>query len=295
MNYWQGYQGEYDYRAPRPVFRIGPKLTPVVKILIVVNVVVFVITARALNKAIRDEEISWTLHLCLVPHSLVHKAALWQLLSHMFLHWNILHIGLNMFLVWMFGSTLEARLGRKRFLQLYFISGVGAGLCHTVASWGSRIPMFGASGAVFALLVAYAMLFPERYITLLLFFILPVTLKAKHLVFGIALLELLAVVSATPDGVAHYAHLGGAVFGYAFMKWKYRLGLPFAFASQLSDALKRRWFWRKRPKYRYKPVDTQQFIDREVDPILAKISRQGMSSLTRKEKRILRRARSQMK
>ena len=112
---------------------------------------------------------------------------------------------------------------------------------------------------------------------------------------GFVLVEVLAVLSAAPDGVAHYAHLGGLVFGYAYMKWKFRVRLPFAFSGQLSDSLKRRWLWRDRPKHRYKPINVQEFIDEEVDPILAKISRSGMSSLTRKERKILKRARSQMK
>ncbi len=294
MNSWQQYE-EYGYGPPRPAFRIGPKLTTAVKVLIITNVVVFLLTARALNEAFKYQRITWPTYLCVTPHALFHKAALWQLVTYMFLHGGIWHLALNMLILWMFGSTLEARLGSKRFLQLYFISGVGAGLCHALASWGSRIPMLGASGAIFALLIAYAMLFPDRYITLLLFFVFPVTLKAKHLVLGFVLLEILAVISAAPDGVAHYAHLGGLVFGYAYMKWKFRVGLPFAFAGQLSDSLRRRWLWRKHPRQRYKPVDTEEFIDREVDPILAKISRSGMSSLTRKEKKILKRARSQMK
>jgi len=200
-----------------------------------------------------------------------------------------------MFVLWMFGSTLEVRLGRKQFLQLYFLSGVGAGLCHAVVSWGSRIPMLGASGAIFGLLIAYAMLFPDRYLTLLLFFVFPLTLKAKHLVLGFAVLEILYVISAAGDNVAHFAHLGGLLFGYIYMKSKFGLGLPFAFAKQPLDALKRQWLWRKRPRSKYKSIDSEEFIDREVDPILAKISRHGMGSLTRKERKILKKARSQMK
>jgi len=293
---WQEYEEHYP---PRRTFRFGPKLTPTTKILIIINVLVFVVTVRALRGAIeayyRFNTISWPIHLCLVPHFLLHNGFVWQLVSHMFLHGGIMHLLLNMFILWMFGSNLEARLGRRQFLQLYFLSGVGAGLCHAIASWGSRIPMLGASGAVCGVLIAFAMLFPERYITLLVFFILPVTLKAKHLVLGFALLEILSVISASRSGVAHYAHLGGFVFGYIYMKSKFRLSLPFAFAERFSDSLKRRWYWRKRQKYRYKPIDADEFISDEVDPILAKISRHGIGSLTRREKRILKKARSQMK
>jgi membrane associated rhomboid family serine protease len=292
---WQ----EYEYETPRPYFRFGPKLTPTVKVLIFINVVVFIATVRSLDRAIEAYATygaaSWLVRLCLVPDFLLRKAFLWQLVSYMFLHAGIFHILLNMFVLWMFGSQVEARLGKKRFLHLYFLSGIGAGLCHAVTSWGSKTPMLGASGAVFGVLVAFAMLFPDRYVTLFLFFIFPVTLKAKHLVLGFALLEIVSVITAARDNVAHFAHLGGLLFGYVYMKYRYRLSLPYAFAERFSSDWKRRWLWRKRPKYKYKPMDAEEFIDREVDPILAKISRHGISSLTRKEKRILKKARSQMK
>jgi membrane associated rhomboid family serine protease len=292
---WQ----EYENYTPRPRFQFGPKLTPTVKVLIIVNVVVFVFTLRALGKALEvygvGGKVSWPVLLCLVPDFLFGKGFLWQLLSYMFLHGGVLHLGVNLLVLWMLGSEVEARLGRSHFLRLYFLSGVGAGLCHAVTSWGSGVPMLGASGAVFGVMIAYAMLFPERYITFLLFFIFPLTIKAKHLVFGFAVLEILSVISASRDGVAHFAHLGGLLFGYVYMKWKFGLALPFAFAERWSSAVKRGWVWRRGPKYRYKPLDGDEFISEEVDPILAKISREGIGSLTRREKRILKRARSQMK
>jgi membrane associated rhomboid family serine protease len=284
--HWQ----EYESDIPQARIRFGPKITPTVKTLIIINVVVFVF------EAILDRT-GVFYYLAVVPYYLLRKLFLWQLVTYMFLHGGIWHILVNMFVLWMFGSSLENRLGRSRFLQLYFISGIGAGLCYAFTSWGPRslIPMLGASGAVFGVLIAFAMLFPERQITLLVFFVLPVTLKAKYLVLGFALLEILSLLSATRDNVAHIAHVGGLLFGYLFMKSKYRLALPYAFAERFSDALKRQWLWRKRAGNRYKPIDTEEFISQEVDPILAKISRQGMGSLTRREKKILKRAHSQMK
>ena len=284
---WQEHEYESEPYVARPHFRFGPRLTPTVKVLIILNVIVFVL------EVILDRT-GFFYYLSVVPAMVFRKLFLWQLVTYMFLHGGVLHIVFNMFALYMFGSDLEAHLGRRRFLQLYFISGIGAGLCHAVASWGSPIPMIGASGAVFGVLVAFAMLFPDRYITLLVF-LFPLTLKAKHLVLGFAALEILWVMSASRSGVAHFAHLGGLVFGYAFMKWRYRLALPFAFSQRFSDSLKRRWGWRKPARYKYKPVDVEEFISEEVDPILAKISREGMGSLTRKEKEILKKARSQMK
>lgn len=284
---WQEHEYESEPYVARPHFRFGPRLTPTVKILIILNVIVFVL------EVILDRT-GFFYYLSVVPALVFRKLFLWQLVTYMFLHGGVLHILFNMFALYMFGSDLEAHLGRRRFLQLYFISGIGAGLCHAVASWGSPIPMIGASGAVFGVLVAFAMLFPDRYITLLVF-LFPLTLKAKHLVLGFAALEILWVMSASRSGVAHFAHLGGLVFGYVFMKSRYRLALPFAFSQRFSDSLKRRWRWRKPARYKYKPVDVEEFISEEVDPILAKISREGIGSLTRNEKRILKKARSQMK
>jgi membrane associated rhomboid family serine protease len=283
---WQEYESESEPYVPRAHFRFGPRLTPTVKTLIIVNVGIFLV--QLLDRS------GLFYYLCVVPALVIRKLFLWQLVTYMFLHGGVFHIFFNMFALWMFGSDLEARLGRRRFLQLYFVSGIGAGLCHTVASWGSAIPMLGASGAVFGVLVAFAMLFPDRYITLFIF-LFPVTLKAKHLVLGFAAIEVLWILSATGSGVAHVAHVGGLIFGYLFMKSRYRLALPFEFLQRFSDNLKRRWRWRKPERYKYKPIDVDEFISEEVDPILAKISREGIGSLTRKEKKILKKARSQMK
>jgi membrane associated rhomboid family serine protease len=283
---WQEYDYE-EYHRSRPVIRFGPKLTPTIKALIIVNVVVFVLEVILGRTSV-------LYYLSVVPYLLIHKLFLWQLFTYMFLHGSPWHLLFNMLVLWMLGSDVEARLGKRQFLQLYFLSGVGAGLCHAAVSWGSTVPMLGASGAVFGVLIAFAMLFPERYITLFVYFF-PLTVKAKHLAMGFAALEILWVVSAARDGVAHFAHLGGFVFGYVYMKWRYRLSLPFAFAERFADSMKRRWYWGKRPEHRYTPIDADEFISEEVDPILAKISRHGIGSLTRREKRILKKARSQMK
>lgn len=283
---WQEYESESERYVPRAHFRFGPRLTPTVKTLIIINVVVFLVQLLTNSR--------FFYYLCVVPALLTRKLYLWQLVTYMFLHGGVFHIFFNMFALWMFGSELEGRLGRGRFLQLYFISGIGAGLCHALLSWGSRIPMLGASGAVFGVLVAFAMLFPDRYITLFIF-LFPLTLKAKHLVLGFAAIEILWVLSASRSGVAHTAHVGGLIFGYLFMKSRYRLALPFESVQRLWDNIKQRWRWRKPARYKYKPVDSDEFISEEVDPILAKISREGIGSLTRKEKKILKKARSQMK
>jgi len=280
---------EYEHQPARPAFRFGPRLTPTVKVVITVNVAAFVLQAIVGRTRLFP-------YLCVIPRLLIGKLFVWQLFTYMFLHGSLWHLLLNMLVLWMFGSELESHLGRRRFLQLYFLSGIGAGLCYAFTSWGPRalVPMLGASGAVFGVLMAFAMLFPDRYITVFIY-LFPVTIKAKHLVLGFTFFELLSVISVAKDNIAHFAHLGGFLFGYIYMKAKFGLPLPYAFAQRLSYALKRRLLWRNRHRFKYKPLDVEEFIDREVDPILAKISRHGISSLTRKERRILKKARSQMR
>lgn len=165
-----------------------------------------------------------------------------QLVSYMFLHANLEHLFFNMFAVWMFGSALELVWGPKRYLTYYMVCGIGAGLVQELVQYieyvtvlqgylnvdiGSAvIPMseylnlmntVGASGAVYGILLAFGMLFPNTRI--FVFFVLPV--KAKFLVIGYAILELMAGLGSTNDGIAHFAHLGGMIFGFLLiMYWK---------------------------------------------------------------------------
>ncbi len=136
---------------------------------------------------------------------------LWQLVSYMFLHGDFTHLLFNMFALWMFGRQLEYDLGSKRFLTYYLLTGIGAGVLNLLVmsltgDYGSTI---GASGAVYGILLAFGVLHPN--VPLYLFFI-PVPIKAKWFVIGYGALELLQGV-AVNDNVAHFAHLGGMVFG----------------------------------------------------------------------------------
>ncbi|KAI9437889.1 rhomboid family protein [Russula earlei] len=142
----------------------------------------------------------------------------WQLLTHMFLHGSIGHILSNMFVLWMFGSTLENLWGPRRFLIFYLICGLGAALCHMGVLEAQQVleaklnePTLGASGAVFGCLAAFGYLFPNTQIYL--YFLFP--LKAKWFVLIYAGFELtMAISNSAGDNVAHVAHLGGALVGF---------------------------------------------------------------------------------
>ena len=166
-----------------------------------------------------------------------------QLVTYMFMHANFQHIFFNMFAVWMFGRTLEHVLGAKRFITYYMICGIGAGLVQelvqsiqyamelshydNVDTGLSIIPMaeflnmmttVGASGAVYGILLAFGMLFPE---TRMFVFPLPFPIKAKFFVIGYAVIELFSGFGSSGDGVAHFAHLGGMIFGFLLiMYWR---------------------------------------------------------------------------
>ncbi|MCR4660070.1 MAG: rhomboid family intramembrane serine protease [Bacteroidales bacterium] len=138
----------------------------------------------------------------------------WQLVTYMFMHANLSHLFFNMFALWMFGYVLENYWGTRRFVFYYMVCGLGAGLVNALIPGGLTV---GASGAVYGLLLAFGMLFPNERIYL--YFLVPI--KAKWFVIGYAAIELIEGVMATGDHVAHFAHLGGMVFGLLLiLYWK---------------------------------------------------------------------------
>lgn len=144
----------------------------------------------------------------------------WQLLTYGFLHGDLMHIGFNMFMLWMFGRELEAQYGPRRFLVYYLTCVVGAGIVQLVvaAMQGGVYPTVGASGGVFGLLLLFGMTFPNRMIMLL---IPPIPMKAKYMVILFGLLELYLGVSGRSPGIANFAHLGGMLFGFLLIqRWK---------------------------------------------------------------------------
>ena len=145
----------------------------------------------------------------------------WQFVTHMFMHGNFAHIFFNMWSLIVFGPVLERMWGSKKFLLFYFVCGLGAALCHElVLSMQplSNIPTVGASGAIYGLLLGFGMLYPNYTLTLIF---PPVSLKAKWFVVIFAAIELVTGILGTSDGVAHFAHLGGMLFGLILILfWK---------------------------------------------------------------------------
>lgn len=146
----------------------------------------------------------------------------WQLLTYGFMHGNIGHLLFNMLALLMFGAPLEHTWGERRFLSYYLVCVVGAALCQlAVGAWtlsqgGQAYPTVGASGGIFGLLLAYGMLFPQQRVMLL---IPPIPMKARTLVIVYGVVELLMGITNTMPGVAHFAHLGGMLFGWLLIRY----------------------------------------------------------------------------
>jgi membrane associated rhomboid family serine protease len=207
----------------------------------------------------------------------------WQLLSYMFLHGGWWHLFLNMLMLFMLGPETERAVGSRQFLLLYLLSGMLGGVGWLIISAGAApaLPCIGASGAVFGIIGAFAALFPHRYITLLLFFVIPITMKAWVMAVGLAALELFFMIDQPfGGGVANAAHLAGCLAGYVFARTAFRDG-----ATGIAEA-----FPTANPLRNWIPKDLLRRDDSaEIDRILDKIETDGIGSLTRAERATLQR------
>lgn len=191
--------------SPNSQFSVFP---PAVKHLIIVNALCFLaLTTPGIGEALFRYGALWPLG--------DSRFAPWQLISYMFLHGGLGHIFFNLFALWIFGQAIENSWGTNRFTIYYFLTGIGAALIHMFIGGGGA-PTIGASGAVYGILLAFGMMFPDRYIVLL---IPPVPIKAKYFVAIFGAIELLSGVFRTSSGIAHFAHLGGMIVGFILIKY----------------------------------------------------------------------------
>ena len=244
-------------------------MTKTVKILIIINVVLFVLMHLLPN-------VAWLAFFALVPRFVLAKFRLWQLFTYMFLHVGLWHLAVNMLMLWFFGPAIESAWGRREFLRYYLFTGIGAGLCSWLVALRSTIPVIGASGAIFGILVAYAIMYPDTII--LLFFFFP--MKIRYAVWVLVGFNLLGALSSPHAGIAYFAHLGGGLCGYLYLRsewlrWKILHWTPLRLGGLRG---------RKRPDKKYLQ---KQDLDQKADAILDKISKYGIDSLSRKERQLL--------
>ena len=270
--------------------------------LVIVNAIVFVfelvVSGHSRSLFIED-------HYFALSKEGLESGFVWQLLTFQFMHAGLLHLVVNCWAIYVFGRAIEEMLGWKKFLILYLSSGVVGGICQVLAAllWPDLFggPVVGASAGGFGLIAAFAVLFPERELVMLLFFIIPIRLSAKMLLMLSAVITVALIVFLL-DHVANAAHLGGMLTGVIFIRqfiqgrWS-RSGFPSGGAAPgefISGWVGKSSLWRSASDKPDEDLSNDEFVKSEVDPILDKISRRGIQSLTERERQILEKARERM-
>lgn len=299
------------------------KIPTITKNLLIINVLAFV--AMLVFKQVMGIDLNDLLGLHFFMASDFH---IYQLFTYMFMHGGWEHIILNMFMLWMFGMVVEQTWGSKRFLFYYIVCGIGAGIMQEIAQffwvyymlYGQQalgigeafsvmnelsaqlngLTTVGASGAIYALLLAFGMMFPNERMFIIP---IPIPIKAKWMIIGSIAVELFSALAAPGDQVAHLAHLGGMLFGFFLIRyWRRQEGLNYNAhgGSQFFSRMKSKW-----EQHTHKPANRQHTTDKplsnpdwdynakqkasqeEVDRILDKIRKSGYDSLTKDEKQTL--------
>jgi len=214
----------------------------------------------------------------------VQSAYAWQFLIAPFLHDGVWHLLGNTIVLYLLGRDVESIVGQRHFFFLYAAGSVAGELGHLFTMPSSTV-LLGASGGVAAVLMAYATILPELELTAMVFLVVPLRLKAKHLAYSAVAVGAVLLVIDRHGTVSHSAYLGGCAAG-----WLYAHLLGFGRPSFLQRALHQR----KTEAERYQQMNAEQFIAEEVDPLLEKISREGLRSLSRAERRTLARAREKL-
>jgi membrane associated rhomboid family serine protease len=257
-------------------------LPPAVKFLLLLNLIIFLI--QQLLSLWIPEYVEQLFGISYAGFT--YNKYFWQIFTYMFLHGGWLHLFFNLFALWMFGSELERLWGKNYFLKYYLLSGLGAGISIALMNWYAYVnynvsPItIGASGAIYALLLAFGLIWPNREV--LLYFLFPI--KIKYLLIGFGLIEFFGTISSASGNnggnISHIGHLGGLIAGFIIFK----LYPPNRISKQSSIS---NVFKKLRLKRNQKIIANRIEARNIIDTLLDKIAKQGINSLTRKEKRSL--------
>jgi membrane associated rhomboid family serine protease len=198
-------------------------ITPGVKLLVLICAGVFLVQTLIGLLAPAFATLWLLKWFALIPSAVFPLMRIWQPFTYIFLHGGLFHLLINMLMLWMFGRDLELVWGKRRFLNYFFLCGVGAGLIEVIVksiplffgALPSNIPTIGASGAIFGILIANAILFPDRRIWLIP---LPVTIPMRPYVAVMGAIEFFSTIGAGGDGVSHVCHLGGMLVGWLYLR-----------------------------------------------------------------------------
>ena len=262
----------YQYSSPgfrqsfnRPTISIPSG----VKFLLIVNIVVFVLVELSGQQSLLFRTFG------LVPSLVWSKFKIWQLFTYLFIHGGIFHIFFNLFVLWMFGKDLEIQWGKMEFLLFYFVCGIGAGLITVLFSVNSIVPIVGASGAIYGLLLAYGFTYPNQMVYL--YGLVPI--KVKYMVLGLGAIAFFASLSASQSNVSHITHLSGMIIGLIFIYFN------------INWKVIKLWYIRMRLKglsqQPAKQDNEEAQMKKQVDKILDKLNDSGWDSLTEQEENYL--------
>jgi len=317
-----------DYMR-QPAYDDGPSFSRLLKmsnwtwtiVILAVNVAVFLLECAVSPQPLAFHPDYLSNYYPYVALSLdgIKHGYVWQFLTYQFMHASFLHIFFNCWAIFVFGRILEPLLGARNFLIVYFSSGVLGGICQVLASLflpqlfgDGSASVVGASAGAFGLVAAFAALFPDRELTMLLFFVIPVTMRAKTLLIASVALALGGMAlpgifdRVLGGNVANAAHLGGMIFGLVYVREvilsrRFRSGSsgPGKTSSnppQNPDGpvAKSPSFWRSKPRTAEEELSADELLKTQVDPILDKISAHGLHSLTAREREILEKASGKM-
>lgn len=235
--------------APMQIY--WPPLTPLIKKIIIICSVAFLLQYLASSVL----NFPFAAFFALTPSLFVEKLFLWQIVTYMFMHGGIFHLLVNMLMLWMFGGEIERIWGTRKFITFYLLSGIFAGLVSIVSYYNLNPPIVGASGALYALLIAYAFIYPDRQ--LLFFGIFP--MKTKVFIFLICLITFWVAVAENRGNEATFAHLGGILFGLIYMKlgqWRY-------ITKKYSEI--KRESQKEKLKSRFKVISNDMGLGKEID------------------------------
>ena len=198
---------------------------------------------------------------------------IWQPITYMFVHGDFFHIFMNMFVLWMFGTEMESIWGGKKFLQYYLCTGIGSGLVWLMFNYGRNYSiLIGASGAIYGILLAYGLMFPNRKV--LIYFLFPI--RVKYFVAILALISFVSSIDTSGSNISHLTHLSGMIIGFVYLKFpsfKYRSSIMIS--NKIVESKQR-----KIEKRRANTI----LLQKKVDRLLDKVSDGGFDSLSEDEK-----------
>ena len=249
---------------------LSPSLfTDAIKFIISINFLIFILQYLS---GMEDE--LFTIF-GIVPSKTFGELMLWQPFTYLFFHGGIWHVLINMFVLWMFGSELEKFWGKKEFLRFFFITGIGSGLITILFSLSSTNPVVGASGAIYGVLLAYGLMFPNRLVYL--YFLIPI--KVKYLVMLIGAIAFFSSLNPGNSNISHLTHLSGMVIGFIYLRSSINWNTINHFVIHRKDEIKRH--------YEDKKNEQREALKLQVDAILDKINDVGYDNLSESEREFL--------